>query len=134
MSRRPWAKGWLPLVTAAAQALPRARGRPARAAAFQDVDGAAHCGVSIQIPALPAASLCAEQVAVTAMCAAGARAAIRIVAISRNNPGPPCGRCLQLLLEFGDEVEIRWGSPQQEWGRSTLEHLLPMAFRDFRGP
>jgi cytidine deaminase len=133
VTHRPWPKGWWPLVEAALEALPRSKGRPRRASVLQDEDGIVHCGVSIQIPALPAASLCAEQVATTSMCASGACVPLRMVTISSRDPGPPCGRCLQLLLEFGDEVEIRWGTPQQQWGQSTLERLLPMAFRDFRG-
>ncbi len=133
MIPRAWPKVWEPLVAAADAALPHARGRPRRAAAILDADGGVHCGVSIQGIQPPAASLCAEQVAIASMCADGARAPIRLVILSLRVPEPPCGRCLQFLLEFGASVEIRWGTPKHEHGRSTVERLLPLAFRDYRG-
>jgi cytidine deaminase len=121
------------LVAAAAAALPRARSRPRRAAAILDPDGGIHPGVSIDATAPPGASLCAEQIAAASMCAGGSHEAVCLVVLAAADPGPPCGRCLQLLLEFGDDVEIRWGTLEREHGRSTLERLLPLAFRDFRG-
>jgi cytidine deaminase len=130
---RAWPRAWEPLVAAAATALPHARSRPRRAAAILDADGGVHCGVSIQAIDPPGASLCAEQVAVASMCADGARAPIRLVVLSPRVPERPCGRCLQFLLEFSESVEIRWGTPEYQHGRSTVERLLPLAFRDYRG-
>jgi cytidine deaminase len=133
MSERPWPKGWLPLVSEAAAALSHARGRNRRAAALVAAGGGVHSGVSITVSDPAAASMCAEQTAVAAMCVAGGRDPSRIVVISAADPVPPCGRCLQVLMEFGDAIEVGWGTPDQLFGRSTIARLLPMAFRDYRG-
>jgi len=130
---RPWAKGWTGLIAHAVEALPRARGRPRIAAALEDAHGSFHRGVSIRVAEPSAASLCAEQVAITSMVTSGGVGPRRLVTICEKDPSPPCGRCLQLLLEVSDDVEIRWGTRELETGRSTLRRLLPLAFRDYRG-
>jgi cytidine deaminase len=134
MSSRPWSKAWEPLVAAAAKSLRHAQGRPRWAAAAQDEKGELHAGVSIAIPDLPAASLCAEQIAVARSRLAGARKIRRIVVIGAGAEGapPPCGRCLQILREFGAQIEVRWGTAREERGRGRLGGLLPRAFVDYR--
>lgn len=133
MSEGPWPKGWLHLVSEATAALPHARGRSRRAAALLAGDGAVHCGVSIMVPDPASASVCAEQAAVGAMCVAGSRNPSRLVVLSLRDAVPPCGRCLQVLMEFGDAIEVAWGTPDRLCGRSTIARLLPLAFRDYRG-
>jgi cytidine deaminase len=122
------------MADAARPALGRARGRPRRGAAIQDEKGVIHIGASLSVAELPSASLCAEQTAVAALCASGSRIAKRIVVLGPAPAGapPPCGRCLQVLREFGKEIEIRWGTPTQERGRSNLARLLPDPFDDYR--
>ncbi len=96
--------------------------------------GIVHAGASISVEQTPAASLCAEQIALADFCAAGEKAIARLVVIGpppRGAPAP-CGRCLQVLREFGEGVEIRWGTATREYGRSSLTRLLPHAFGDYR--
>jgi len=135
VSTRPWTRAWQPVAKAAAEALRRAHGSPRRGAAIEDAQNIIHCGVSIQVSDPPAASLCAEQVAVAGMCVDGSRSPRRLAVIGPPPDGapPPCGRCLQILIEFGDRVEVRWGTPTAEHGRSTVKKLMPYAFRDYRG-
>ena len=44
---------------------------------------------------------------------------------------PPCGRCLQLLAEFADDMAVLTDGPEgpQEW---RLKDLLPRPFRRAR--
>jgi len=131
-----WPATWHPLVDAAREALRHARGKPRWAAAIEDEHGRIHAGASISLPDLPAASLCAEHVAVAALVSAGSRNSARVVVVARGPAGaaPPCGRCLQVLCEMGADPEIRWGTCASERGRSTLARLLPSAFRDYPRP
>lgn len=132
---RPWSGAWLPLAEAARAALTHSSGRPRRGAAVEDQSGKTHGGSSIVPPDLPAAAICAEHAALAACCAAGSMKARRLVVLGLPPLGasPPCGRCLQILLEFGRDVEVRWGTPAEEHGRSSLRRLLPEPFDDYRG-
>ena len=134
MSSRPWSTAWEPLVAAARKTLRHAKGRPRWAAAVEDEGGRLHTGARISIPDLPAASLCAEQVAIARSRLADSRAIRRIVVVGPGPDGarPPCGRCLQILREFGADVEVRWGTGREEQGRGRLGRLLPRAFVDYR--
>jgi cytidine deaminase len=131
---RAWTRTWTPLVAAAQTALTRSAGRPRRGAAIEDQDGVIYPGASLAPPDLPAASLCAEHAALAALCASGSRVAQRLVVIGLGSAGapPPCGRCLQILREFAPALEIRWGTPTAERGRSDLRRLLPDPFDDYR--
>jgi len=134
VSARPWNTAWEPLVAAAGKTLHHAYGRPRWAAAVEDEKGGLHTGASLSISDLPAASLCAEQIAVARSRLAGGQTIERVVVIGAGPDGarPPCGRCLQILREFGADVEIRWGSLREERGRGRLSRLLPRAFVDYR--
>jgi cytidine deaminase len=105
-------------------------------AAVSPESGSIFGGCSISEADLPPASLCAETTAIGHACAQGVRTVDRLVIVGPAPDGapPPCGRCLQLLLEFGSAVEIRWGSPEREFGRARIEQLLPHAFLDYRDP
>jgi len=133
-SARPWTAAWAPLAAAAAGAMRHARGRSARGAAVEDEAGAIHVGASIRVTPLPPSSLCAEQIAIAAMCVEGRRRARRIIVVGAGPAGAPapCGRCLQNLIELGADAEIRWGTPTEERGRAKVTRLLPLAFRDYR--
>ncbi len=130
---RPWGPAWRPLAAAAAGAMPRAGGAARRSAVAEDASGRLHVGVEMRILEPPAASLCAEHAAVAAMVAAGGVTLVRLLVAgpAGRAASPPCGRCLQVMAEFGRKVEIRWGTVEAEEGRSMLARLLPFAFRDF---
>ena len=66
---RAWEEDWSRMAEAARAALANAKGRPRRGAVVQDDSGRLHGGSSINLPDLPAASLCAEQSAIAALCA-----------------------------------------------------------------
>ena len=98
----------------------RARGRIAAAA---NVENASY-GLSI----------CAERAAVAAAVAAGARR-LEAVAVASGTvpPTPPCGMCLQVLVEFGRDVEVVLAAPGKQ--RCTrLADLYPEPFTEFPRP
>jgi cytidine deaminase len=134
MNPRPWSAAWRPLVAAAAEALRHAKGRPRWAATVEDKAGGRYAGASISIRDVPAASLCAEQIAVAQSRLSGDHSIRRVVVIAPGPQGasPPCGRCLQVLREFGPDIEVRWGTVREERGRGRLSRLLPRAFVDYR--
>ena len=41
---------------------------------------------------------------------------------------PPCGVCRQILREFGPDMRVLVGAPEQGWTETTLEALLPHSF------
>lgn len=134
MTARAWRGDWEKLAGEAARALRRARGRPRRGAAIADEAGDVHAGASISPAGAPAASICAEHAALVSLIMKGSRRPRRIVSLTSGeaSASPPCGRCLQVLIEFAPDAEVRWGSPTRECGRSRIDRLLPEAFRDFR--
>jgi len=76
-------------------------------------------------------TLCAEQVAVAQAVSSGER---RLAAIAVSAEGThavwPCGRCRQMLLEFGPDMFVLTEGPDGEPLRRTLAELLPDAFSD----
>ena len=77
-------------------------------------------------------SICAERSALVQMVAAGERAPIAVLVVTRGpKPGTPCGACRQMLAEFAKELPIRLmvnGDPEAT-RTTSLESLLPDAFR-----
>ncbi|MEZ4297941.1 MAG: cytidine deaminase [Polyangiaceae bacterium] len=77
-------------------------------------------------------SICAERSALVQMVAAGERAPIAAVVVTRGpKAGTPCGACRQMLAEFVGDMPIRLmvnGAPEQT-RTTTLDELLPDAFR-----
>ncbi len=72
---------------------------------------------------------CAEQVALSAAVMSGAFT-FRAIAIAQSADSRcvPCGRCLQLLADFADDLLILGGTPltPEEW---RLTYLLPAPYR-----
>ena len=82
-------------------------------------------------------SICAERAAVCRAVAEGRRdfEAIAICADAKH-PTPPCGACRQVLLEFAPHLVVLLAGSQGAAGEvitTTLDALLPRAFRDFPG-
>jgi len=77
-------------------------------------------------------SICAERSALVQMVAAGERAPIAVVVVTRGpKPGTPCGACRQMLAEFAQDLPIRLmvtGEPERT-RTTSLDELLPDAFR-----
>jgi cytidine deaminase len=129
-----WKSPWANLADAACRSLRHARGRPRWAVAVEDARGMIHVGISLSFSDLPAASLCAEQVALAGLRLHGYGEARRVVRIAGGAAAatPPCGRCLQLLIELGPLAVIAWGSVDGMLGSATVRQLLPNAFMDYR--
>jgi cytidine deaminase len=122
------------LIEKAGKLLRHAKGSPRWAAVFEDSTGGLHGGVSVAVKDLPAASLCAEPIALASLRLSGRGRLTRVLIVARTaaGSGPPCGRCLQLLREFGPKAEVRWGTTEHEEGKSSIDRLLPRAFGDYR--
>jgi cytidine deaminase len=77
-----------------------------------------------------ASSLCAEQAAVAAAVAGGARR-LRAVLLLTGAAAPtaPCGRCRQVLAEFGADVPIVMATTGGRSREISLGALLPHPFR-----
>lgn len=76
-------------------------------------------------------SICAERVAVAAMVADGERTIRALVVMTGGDaPGPPCGMCLQMLVEFADDIPIHLAStrPGVLTRATSLSKLLPEPF------
>jgi len=77
-------------------------------------------------------SICAERSALVQMVAAGERAPIAVVVVTRGpKPGTPCGACRQMLAEFAEDLPVRLmvnGEPERT-RTTSLAELLPDAFR-----
>jgi cytidine deaminase len=98
------------------------------AAALLTASGKVYVGANVG-NASSALNCCAEQVALMPAVMDGERriAAIAVVQAS-GEVAVPCGRCLQLLAEFADDVPVLSRGPKGrvEW---RLKYLLPVPFR-----
>jgi cytidine deaminase len=99
-------------------------------AALRATDGRIFTGVNVENSAYPSC-LCAEHNAIGRAVAEGARAFDAIVIVSERRPtgesGAPCGKCRQVLSEFGDLWVIMTG-PTGDADTVRLKDLLPRAF------
>lgn len=75
-------------------------------------------------------TVCAERVAVGSAVAAGLRRIDAIaVATGTEEPTPPCGACLQVLVEFGGpELPVLLAGARGRVVETTLGALMPRAF------
>lgn len=99
-------------------------------AAIEDADGNIWTGANLE-NASYGLTICAERAAIATMASAGKRR-IRRVVVATENGGPPCGMCLQTMLEFApqpDAVEVGLVSATGELSIFTLQDLIPFGFR-----
>ena len=75
-------------------------------------------------------SLCAERAAIVRACSEGERSfrAIAIVTEGKE-PGLPCGACLQVLVEFAEDLPIIIAKPEGTYQLYSLHELLPNPFQ-----
>jgi len=100
------------------------------ASVVRDVKGRIYHGVNVE-NASYGLTVCAERVAIFTAVANGARH-IRelLVASETDEPVPPCGACLQVISEFGDDetiiymVSLRSGKAVKK----RLSELMPHRF------
>lgn len=98
-------------------------------AAVRTEDGAIHQGCNVENRSL-GATLCAERSAVASAISAGARSIQAVVVVTDTSPpSPPCGLCLQVLVEFGKaDLPILLINLGDERLESDLSDFLPHPF------
>ncbi len=121
------------LLKAAAQVLPNAYAPYSGykvAAAVRTSSGRIYTGTNVE-NASYGLSMCAERVAIFSAVASGERKVTEVlVLVERGPPATPCGACLQVISEFGDD-STRIYSVSLETRESntwTLRELLPHRF------
>jgi cytidine deaminase len=76
------------------------------------------------------ATICAERAAVCSALVRGHRRFLALaIATEGPEPGPPCGLCLQVLVEFCDELPILLVAPGGARRRTRLSRLISRPFR-----
>ena len=130
-----------PTVPPAARRRLLAAARRARAAAYAPYsrfkvgaallaeDGRVFAGSNVENSSSPS-SLCAEQSAVVRAVGEGARR-FRAVLVLTSSPKPvaPCGRCRQVLAEFGGDPQVLMATTGGRLREARLAELLPHPFR-----
>jgi len=97
-------------------------------AALETADGTVVTGCNIE-NATYGLTVCAERVAMFKALSEGHRTFRRIAVVADTTAAtPPCGACLQILWEFGGDLEIVLGNLRRETGRYQLRELLPLPF------
>jgi cytidine deaminase len=72
-------------------------------------------------------STCAERVAVFKAVSEGERD-FEAIAVVTEKGVPPCGACRQVLMEFGEDIQVIVANGAGEYRVFTLQELLPEAF------
>ncbi len=101
-------------------------------AAIRSRSGDMYLGCNVENASL-GAGICAERGAILQAVAAGMRPGdLEVVAVytSATQPTPPCGVCLQVLVEFGPDARVLLAGPRQVRATS-LPELYPFPFRSF---
>ncbi len=132
MPRRVSARQWDQLAAEALRARKRAYAPYSRfkvGAALLTEDGELISGCNVENAAY-GLCLCAERNAITTAVAAGHQAYIALaVATSASPPAPPCGQCLQFMVEFCLDMPILLVNHKKEQERVKLSKLISRPFR-----
>lgn len=99
------------------------------AAAVRASSGRVYRGVNVE-NASYGLTICAERVAIFSAVTEGERSIKEVLVLTeRGEPAPPCGACLQVISEFGDNDTVIY-SVSLEGGRKVwrLRDLLPVRF------
>jgi cytidine deaminase len=97
--------------------------------ALRDSQGAVHVGCNVE-NASYGATICAERSAITRMVAAGGKKISEIVVVTISEEAFfPCGLCLQVIREFGEDVSVvAVESTGKQFRSAKLSELYPSAF------
>lgn len=101
-------------------------------AAIRSRNGELFTGCNVENASL-GAGICAERGAILHAVALGLRPGdLEAVAVytSAAQPTPPCGMCLQVLVEFGPEARVLLAGPRKV-RTTSLPELYPFPFRSF---
>jgi cytidine deaminase len=97
-------------------------------AALETIDGAVITGCNIENVSY-GLTMCAERVAIFKALSDGHRRFRRIAVVAdADAPTPPCGACLQVLWEFGGDLDVILANLRRETARHRLSELLPLPF------
>ena len=96
-------------------------------AALLDVHGDIHLGANVENVSY-GLTVCAERAAVLAAVAAGVKEFQALAIVTPTpEPAPPCGMCLQTLIEFCDDLEIYLANDDRV-EPTSLREVLPRNF------
>jgi cytidine deaminase len=96
-------------------------------AALRCSDGTVFTGCNVET-ASSGLTMCAERSAVYTAVAAGRRDFVRLAVATETSPVPyPCGACLQVLAEWGRDLQIQVVTPGRT-REGTLTQFLPRRF------
>ncbi len=122
---------WQPLIDAALAVQKRAYAPYSRfpvGAAMRMEDGSIQVGCNVE-NATPVLTVCAERAALASAVSAGLRRPQALAVVSNLDPAaPPCGPCLQALVEFVPDLPILLFNPDGERRERRLKDLLPEPF------
>ncbi|MFN3683136.1 MAG: cytidine deaminase [Fimbriimonadaceae bacterium] len=99
-------------------------------AALLDESERVHTGCNVENASF-GATICAERAALACLVSAGGRE-VRAVAVATEDGSPPCGICLQSLLEFCPDpslVPVYLSDARGSARSTTLAALFPSGFR-----
>ncbi|RME04675.1 MAG: cytidine deaminase [Planctomycetota bacterium] len=79
-------------------------------------------------------TVCAERIAIFKAVSEGCRKFRALSVVVQDNSGParPCGACLQVIREFGNNTKLYLLNTAGQKKQTTIARLLPMAFHPFR--
>lgn len=127
---------WDRLAAAARGARDRAHAPYSRykvGAAVLTASGAVHASGNVEY-AIPALSICAERMALSAALAAGDAEPVALAVVTASSPpARPCGLCRQTLAEVATELPILCLNDAGERVETDLAALLPEPFRTDAG-
>ena len=91
--------------------------------------GAIHAGCNVE-NASYGLTLCAERAAIAAAVAAGEPDVVAVAVVTgADQPAPPCGACLQTLIELADPgAPVILATARGKRARYRLRDLMPHAF------
>lgn len=97
--------------------------------ALRDERGTIYTGCNVE-NASYSAVICAERTALTKMISEGGHTCSRMVVVtSSEQPVFPCGVCLQVIREFGDDVVVlALNGSATHFRMSSLKELYPASF------
>ena len=101
-------------------------------AAVLTEEGSVYTGCNIENASYPA-GICAERTAMAKAISDGHRKFRAVVVAAQNEDGEqsasPCGICRQFIFEFGDGIEVSFGTNRENLKTVPIEELLPDGFR-----
>ena len=101
-------------------------------AALESSDGKVFTGCNVENASF-GATCCAERTALVKAVSEGVTKFKQIaIAGNTNSPLAPCGICRQMLAEFAPKLKVIMASTNGKTRTTSLDRLLPLAFRNLK--